>query len=30
VEDAAGIPVKNVKVLVDSIFSGVTYKARVE
>lgn len=30
VEDAAGIAVKQVKVVVDSIYSGVTYKARVE
>lgn len=30
VEDAAGIIVKQVKVVVESIYSGVTYKARVE
>ena len=30
VEEAAGISVKNVKVVVESIFSGVTFKARVE
>ena len=30
VEDASGIIVKQVKVIVDSIYSGVTYKARVE
>lgn len=30
VEDASGIVVKQVKVIVDSIYSGVTYKARVE
>ena len=30
VEDASGIDVKQVKVIVDSIYSGVTYKARVE
>ncbi len=30
VEDASGITVKNVKVIVDSIYSGVTYKPRVE
>lgn len=30
VEDASGIIVKQVKVVVDSIYSGVTYKARVE
>lgn len=30
VEEASGIAVKNVKVIVDSIYSGVTYKARVE
>lgn len=30
VEDASGIAVKNVRVIVDSIYSGVTYKPRVE
>lgn len=30
VEDAAGIVVKQVKVVVESIYSGITYKARVE
>lgn len=30
VEDASGIIVKQVKVIVDSIYSGATYKARVE
>ncbi len=30
VEEASGIVVKQVKVIVDSIYSGVTYKARVE
>lgn len=30
VEDASGIPVKDVKVIVDSIYSGSTFKARVE
>ena len=30
VEEASGISVKNVKVIVDSIGSGVTFKARVE
>ena len=30
VEEASGIIVKNVKVIVDSIYSGVTFKARVE
>jgi len=30
VEDAAGIVVKQVKVTVENIYSGVTYKARVE
>jgi uncharacterized alkaline shock family protein YloU len=30
VEDASGIMVKNVRVIVDSIYSGVTYKPRVE
>lgn len=30
VEDASGISVKKVKIIVDSIYSGVTYKARVE
>ena len=30
VEDYSGIEVKQVKVVVDSIYSGITYKARVE
>lgn len=30
VEDTAGIAVKHVKVIVDSIYGGITYKARVE
>lgn len=30
VEESSGIPVKDVRVIVDSIYSGVTYKARVE
>ncbi|NLK86996.1 MAG: alkaline shock response membrane anchor protein AmaP [Clostridiaceae bacterium] len=30
VEDASGITVRNVRVIVDSIYSGVTYKPRVE
>lgn len=30
VEEASGIAVKNVRVIVDSIYSGITYKARVE
>jgi uncharacterized alkaline shock family protein YloU len=30
VEEASGVSVKNVKVIVESIFSGITYKARVE
>ena len=30
VEEASGIEVKNVKVIVESIYSGVTFKARVE
>ncbi len=30
VEESSGIPVKAVRVIVDSIYSGVTYKARVE
>jgi uncharacterized alkaline shock family protein YloU len=30
VEDASGIAVRNVRVIVDSIYSGVTYKPRVE
>ena len=30
VEDTAGVAVKTVKVIVDSIYSGITYKPRVE
>jgi uncharacterized alkaline shock family protein YloU len=30
VEEASGIMVKNVNVIVDNIYSGITYKARVE
>jgi len=30
VEEASGIAVRNVKVIVDSIYTGITYKARVE
>ncbi len=30
VEDASGVTVRSVKVIVDSIYSGITYKPRVE
>lgn len=30
VEDASGVAVKSVRVIVDSIYSGITYKPRVE
>ena len=30
VEESSGIPVKQVRVFVDSIYTGLTYKARVE
>lgn len=30
VEDASGVSVKSVRVIVDSIYSGITYKPRVE
>jgi uncharacterized alkaline shock family protein YloU len=30
VEEASGIMVKNVNVIIDNIYSGITYKARVE
>ncbi|MGI6669203.1 MAG: alkaline shock response membrane anchor protein AmaP [Acetivibrionales bacterium] len=30
VEEASGVMVKNVNVIVDNIYSGITYKARVE